>query len=181
MNCLTHPEFSADPVRPSVRVKIESDLEWAGLSRNFNFSSCCRVAFSYYFQREEIIKKRLIRLILTKKLSQSEKLLKILCRLLDLEDKMASNTTWTQSTAIFQSLVARQFSWSDACQFSSIFDKVNYKQINSFKFISVLVKRATAHKKNIYKILIKKYLREIQNSIFFADKKSKKYIEAVTQ
>jgi hypothetical protein len=72
MNCLTHPEFSANLVHPSVHAKIESDLEWAGLSRNFNFSCCCHVALSYYFQREEMIKKRLLRLILTKKLSQSE-------------------------------------------------------------------------------------------------------------
>jgi hypothetical protein len=59
--------FQQNLFRPSVHAKIESDLEWAGLSGNFNFSSCCRVALSYYFQREEMIYKT-PRSILTKKL-----------------------------------------------------------------------------------------------------------------
>ncbi len=48
----------------------------------------------------------------------------------------------------FHSLVARQSSWSDASRFSSIFDKVDHKQINFFPFF-LLVMRATAQKKHL--------------------------------
>jgi hypothetical protein len=65
-----------------------------------------------------------------------------------------------KSTAIFHFLVARQSSWSDASQFSSILGKVNRKQINSF-FFSFIRGWAgqKAEKKNISKSLIKLFAR----------------------
>ncbi len=118
--------FHQNPFKLSVHAKIESDLEWAGTLEKFKFLFLLlRCTFLPF-------KKRLLCLILTKKTFQSENYLKFCADFWILEGKEASNPSWTQSAAIFHSLVARQSSWSDASQFSLTFDKFNHKQINSF-------------------------------------------------